>query len=258
MLGGCLAAHPKLKGADESLFFLDLWSAYMGLYKGLNRSAWAPLSKYMTDGQLIEAMGSFADSIIGGLIGDGEFRYVDNTPWYGMIMPLICSLYPDAIFVHLIRDGRHVASSLTVSYEAGYTWAGADIRARSVLWRDAVEVTRQNALCIESGRYVEIRYEDICTNPIATLKLVLNLLDTEWSDDVLIPLAEAHATPSRSDGLLAKLNSLNVLEITPRMIPPSWPPDWSDDERRTFDEEAGNILRELGYEADNERQSCAN
>ena len=42
----------------------------------------------------------------------GKPRYGDKTPRYSIDIPLLTSLFPEARFIHIIRDGRDVSLSL--------------------------------------------------------------------------------------------------------------------------------------------------
>ena len=56
---------------------------------------------------------------------EGKPRWGDKTPLYMQQLPLLERLFPDAIWVHLVRDGRDAALSFLELPEgfSGKTWA---------------------------------------------------------------------------------------------------------------------------------------
>lgn len=53
------------------------------------------------------------DAVFGQLAShNGMVRWGDKTPAYNADLPALCALFPDAQFVHAVRDGRDVALSI--------------------------------------------------------------------------------------------------------------------------------------------------
>jgi len=67
----------------------------------------------------------------------GKTRWGDKTPGYSIELPLISELFPEAVFVHLIRDGRNVALSLMEVPRPPRSFAEA-----AQLWRSRVSTGR--------------------------------------------------------------------------------------------------------------------
>ena len=64
------------------------------------------------------------------LHASGKQRLGDKTPHYFAIVPELATLYPEAKFIHLVRDGRDVAISWIDAgwqryYEPGFEWPAA-------------------------------------------------------------------------------------------------------------------------------------
>lgn len=87
---------------------------------------------------------------------------------------------PNALFVHIIRDGRDIALSLKKM--GGFVplpWdrsKKASLVATSLYWEWMVRKGRENASKFRSD-YIEIRYEDLVTAPEATLGRIGSFLD---------------------------------------------------------------------------------
>jgi hypothetical protein len=94
----------------------------------------------------------------------GKARYGDKTPGYVLHLPLIARLFPEAVVVHVVRDGRDVAASFV---DLG--WAGSAEEA-ALHWRLRVSRGRRAGRALGPGRYRELRYEDLVADPEHTLR----------------------------------------------------------------------------------------
>jgi hypothetical protein len=150
-------------------------------------------------------------------------------------------IFPDALFLHLIRDPRAVARSVLWMRE---THGGRDeywgvrppgwqrlreldpVSAIARQWRMTIEYARSSAEALDPERYLEVRYEDFCESPAETLRRVGEWADLVWSEGLL-----EHVTVDIESQNHKWRDELTLAEIA------------------TFDEVAGDLLRELGYSA---------
>ena len=58
------------------------------------------------------AIRNLCDTVFGEFVQDGQTHAAERTPWHVYHLPLIAEVYPDASFVHIIRDGRDAARSI--------------------------------------------------------------------------------------------------------------------------------------------------
>ncbi|MHC6156761.1 sulfotransferase family protein [Bradyrhizobium elkanii] len=87
--------------------------------------------------------------------------------------------WPRAHFVHIVRDGRDVAAShLKTVPDWGYRTVADAARG----W---LEVVSQPHRIAPPGRYLEVRYEDLVSNPRPTLARILDHLGLPWDEAVL-------------------------------------------------------------------------
>ena len=94
----------------------------------------------------------------------GKPRWGDKTPMYMRHLPLLEELFPEAQYVHLIRDGRDAALSFLQMPEGTFTrtWAHPRTPAQfACLWRKEVGDARALGRRVGPSRYLEVRYEEL-------------------------------------------------------------------------------------------------
>ena len=113
----------------------------------------------------------------------------DKTPDYGMCMGIIRVLWPQARFIHVVRDGRDVALSMSrnlsfrlqAAWGVNHWWSLAwERHYRKRLWRakrrmpvdklfrlwqSRTDRMRDESTRLPSGTYMEVRYEDVLRDP---------------------------------------------------------------------------------------------
>lgn len=128
----------------------------------------------------------------------------DKTPDYGFAMERILGHFPDARFIHVVRDGRDVALSMSKvlsfrilaglelthwwavaldrGYERGLPAAEAEIPIDRFLelWHRRVMRIRDEASRLPEDRVLEVTYESLLADPSGTLTRVDSFLG--WND----------------------------------------------------------------------------
>ena len=177
----------------------------------------------------------------------GKPLYGDKTPGYVLHLESLAALFPEARFIHVIRDGRDVALSLI---EKG--WARTVVDA-ALHWR--LRVTRGRAVGrrLGPGRYREVRYEDLVRDPADTLRQLCPFVGIEFDDRML----QYH---TNADQLMASTGHPEfhrglTLPPTPGMR--DWRRDMDPDSIARFEAVAGRLLRGLGYERTRSRTARA-
>ncbi|MBI4259823.1 MAG: sulfotransferase [Actinobacteria bacterium] len=110
----------------------------------------------------------------------GKDRWGDKTPSYGLDLPLIAGMFPEARFVHLVRDGRDVALSLR-----DVPWGTSDPVQAAEFWSHRVRVARRDGTALGPGRFLELRYEDLVADPEGVLGRVCGFLDLDLRPEML-------------------------------------------------------------------------
>lgn len=182
----------------------------------------------------------------------GKPRWGDKSPYYMMAMERIAQLFPEAHFVHVIRDGRDVALSNIP------LWFGPDtIEKAAVWWSQMIALARRQAAKLPF--YMEVRYEELVRDPRAALTAVCEFIELEWEEGMLDyhlhaadRLAAETADLIQGGRLVSRRQRLEIHRLVDR--PPQvdrvgrWRTEMSEDDRRTFERIAGITLEELGYE----------
>jgi hypothetical protein len=171
----------------------------------------------------------------------GKPRWGDKTPMYMRHLRLLERLFPDAQYVHLVRDGRDAAVSFLEMPDGTFTrtWAHPESPATfACQWRTEVEAAC--ALGARVGeRYLEIRYEELVTKPERAVRTVCDFARLPFEASMLeYPGAVDVSEKPHHQGL--------------REPPTAGRRDWRRElgpaDARGFETIAGDLLEELGYE----------
>ena len=161
----------------------------------------------------------------------------------------LSSIFPDARFVHVIRDGRAVVRSLLdvhfwggswrereVAWSGGLTeedlgrWRAfgqAPLALAALQWRAIIRNARDEAQRLAGGRYTEIRYEDFVARPEAALDEMTEFCELPAS-------ADAHEFLARR----VDLRDMNF----------RWRETFEQAEVEMLDDLIGEELEALGYQ----------
>jgi Sulfotransferase family len=183
--------------------------------------------------------------------GVGKPRWGDKTPMYMRHLPLLERLFPDAQYVHLVRDGREAALSFLQMPEGTFTrtWAHPTTPAQfACLWRKEVRDARTLGGRIGAARYVEVRYEDLVGDPESTIRAVCAF--------AAIPYDAAMLDYTEAVDVSAKPHQQRLL-TPPTTGVRSWREDMSAEDVAAFEAVAGDLLAELEYDVSSDGGSGA-
>ena len=97
------------------------------------------------------------------LLRCGKTRWGDKTPGYLIEIDRLRQVFPNAKFIHLIRDARDVSLSL---WRKG--WFGPHLRNAARHWSESVRTGIEQGRLLPPGSYHEIRYEDLVRDRISS------------------------------------------------------------------------------------------
>ena len=185
---------------------------------------------------------------------EGKPRCGEKTPGYVFLMPEIAALLPEAHFIHVIRDPGDTA----LSWRRTWFAPSQDLRALGGEWRKHVERGRRASTLV--ARYSEVRFEDLVLRTEQTLRRVCEFLSLAWDPAMLDYAARGAARLERLQGRRHARGPMIEREQRTRIhanltrAPDAdrldvWRREMTADERRTLEEAAGPLVRELGYAA---------
>ena len=176
-----------------------------------------------------------------------EYARQLGKPYWGNIdiatldnMHLAHRWFPDARFLHIVRDGRDVAlSNQTMPYGPG------NIAECAEAWRKRLGINLRMGDILGPERYFVVCYESLVIDPAATLQGICDFLKIGFSEEMLSYAATVDArVPQEKLWLWPELKSPPQASKVDR-----WRREMSDSQRTVFEWIAGPLLRDLGYEA---------
>jgi hypothetical protein len=257
-----LDRHSQLAVPDESYFVPQLADRHLrtvdadAFVDDLRRidtlAEWnVPLDKVrarLTDGMPIGA----AIATVYAVYAEerGKPRWGDKTPMYMQNLRLLERLFPDALFVHLIRDGRDAALSflsmpkglMTESWMQPRTVAGF-----AAQWRTEIKAARRLGTRVGPDRYLEVRYEDLIDDVAGVLRRIVTFAGLPYEPAMTDYAGNVDVSAKPHQQSLTRPPTAGLRDWRLQMTP---------DEVGAFDRVAGDLLRELGYET-NERPDAA-
>jgi Sulfotransferase family len=177
----------------------------------------------------------------------GKPRYADKTPGYVLHIAALTRLFPEAVFVHVVRDGRDVASSFR---ELG--WADS-VEQAALHWRLRVRRGRRAGRALAHGRYHELRYEDLVGDPEGQLRQLCVAIELPFSTAMVDSAA-------RADDVIRTTRHPDYhrrLADPPTPGLRDWRKELREEEVARFELLAGGTLVEFGYERAGVRASPA-
>jgi protein-tyrosine sulfotransferase len=180
----------------------------------------------------------------------GAHRLVEKTPHNVLIMKELGEIFPKAKFIHVIRDGRDVCSSLIkmnwIGGDGKKLWYTNDIKGASMYWTKVVSAglaIGQHPLV--KNRVKIIRYEDLIENTESVLKDLFVFLEEPWHESVL----RYHEVKRRNEPLESSTSQVEkaVYKDSKR----NWLSVFTEQDATDFlASGAGKLLMQLGYEKD--------
>jgi hypothetical protein len=175
----------------------------------------------------------------------------DKTPGYARELPTLHLLWPEARFVHLIRDGRDVCLSIlnwerAKSWKLGEgaarfrTWPQDPVGTAALWWEWHVRLAREAGAQIGGRLYYELRYESLVAHPTDECRALCEFLGVRYDDHMVLSYEErAMARPDQDA-------NHPWLPITPGLR--DWQSQMPHEVVDRFEAVAGALLDELGYQ----------
>jgi hypothetical protein len=196
LLAWSLGEHPSLLPVQNtgwlSRLALDLARRYEDAVKAAERSElglWQVTRENFT-----AAFGGAAGSLIAGRLGEREERrWIDATPENALHVSALVWLFPEAKFIHIVRDAdsnvallrdREVSKPFRRSYSESAAWEH---------WLKIVEACVAAELAYGSDKILRVRHDRLVRSPRRVLEGCLRFLGEDWHDACLRPMRNVPA-----------------------------------------------------------------
>ena len=225
-----LAQHPDVVTAGESHVFADGVSHLLENHR--DPDPWMHLSTWLPASELETLVRRLCDGVFESLRqaqDPGASRVLDKSPNARPYAADLARIYPDATFLHIIRDARDMAGSARDLW--GWSERFAAWEQAATTWVDAVRDNREH---LGHLRYLEVRYEDLLADTVPGLTTILDFAGLDHDPDFVEAVVAFGRAP------------VNVRPSDTRIGAGKWQGTDRDAERRVV-RVAGDLLVELGY-----------
>jgi len=231
-LSWALAQHPEFWTSGESNFiarFFDNQWLHAQYASGITRDGEHWLSKNKVSYEEYASYIGLGIDLLYQSRSKGK-RWIEQTPEYTLNATDLAMIFPNAKFVHSIRDGRLVVQSMI---QSGFpvTWA-KDFKIACQTWVRFIT----NGLELQTTqphRVLEVRHEKLIADPDTQCRLIFQFLNAEYHDGATHFLKANNINSSfKGGGKAGKLH------------------DWSKKQIKTFISIAGPTMQMLGYDLD--------
>jgi hypothetical protein len=153
----------------------------------------------------------------------------------------LLNIFPDAYFIHVIRDGRAVTNSflnvpfwktLRLWYREDYKSPNElvdseinEVLLAAKLWTSEVKRMLDDSKKIPKQQYMEIRYENLTSEPHQVVQKICEFVDMDYDDHLK--------------------NHIDVFNI--RSSNYKWSQNFTNSEIELINNEQSELLKELGY-----------
>jgi hypothetical protein len=191
----------------------------------------------------------------------GKALVGSKNPDYLRRLPTLHHLWPQAKFVHIIRDGRDVCLSLSKRWKdkpdfRGFPlflyeepdrifdgWTKDPVATTALWWEWTVGLGRHFGASLPRGMYHEMRYEDLVADPERESRALCDFLGVPF-DDAMLHHEETFVARKTKDGSI--LHASVGKPVTAGLR--DWRSQMEASEIDRFEAMAGAFLDELGYE----------
>ena len=136
----------------------------------------------------------------------------------------LLGLWPEARYIHIVRDGRDVANSCVQMGWAGNPWVAADIwKTAEICWQETKD------LIPESNRY-EVKMEELVKDPASVLQGICEFLGVSYSE------------------LMLSYPKHTTYELPDQSLLFQWKRKMTTEQCRYVESKIGRILEDRGYD----------
>ncbi len=169
----------------------------------------------------------------------------NKTPSYVRHLPELHGSWPEARFVHIVRDGRDVCLSVLNWKKAGRitgrysTWEEDPVSTIALWWERKVRAGHEAGAALGPGLYHGMRYEDLIGDPEGECRALCEFLGLPYDDAML----DFHEGKTKTHPSLSAKKAW--LPVTSGLR--DWRTEMEIGDVERFEAAAGDLLDELGY-----------
>ena len=182
------------------------------------------------------------DGLVEALIGAwakkrNKKRWGEKTPWHVYYWREILNGFPDAKFIHIVRDGR----------DASMSWKAARFGPKHIYplakkWRNYLDVVTEFEKEVSPSALYELRYEDLLDNPEGIAREICTFVGEEYSEEMLNFYKNPALYPTD------KGNEKNLTKPLMNSNKDKWKLLLNKGDREIFESVAGHYLDKYSYE----------
>lgn len=161
--------------------------------------------------------------------------WVDHTPMNIKNSAILLKIFPEAKFIHIVRDGRAVAVSLLKTI-----WGPKTVHTAARYWLESLAYCFSAEEYLGKKKILRIRYEDVLESPEMCLKKICQFCGIKFNESML---QGGDFQPS-----FRKSNQHRLVGSPPEKSRAlSWQKEISSRQVEIFESIAGEVLENLGY-----------
>jgi hypothetical protein len=241
--GAILDSHPAMScGPDAGLIGLTLAARDFALTLGSLHKEHFNLPPERVSENFARAIGRILDA---RRKHNAKARAAEKSALNVLVFDDLARLFPDAQFIHCVRDGRDVAASLLERQwrdpKTGAVFAYcADAGAAARYWSGLATIGLEAETRL-GARVFRLSYEKLAAEPKATLTALFDFLGVPWSDKALA-LHERNDFTGFDRETAEKFQKPVHADYVGR-----WKRDLDAAQLAQVEKIAGPVLRKLGY-----------
>lgn len=196
LLGAMLGANKEVITTPEGQFIIE---AYVNIEdKGVTQDIlkrigsswrfklWGMNLNYVYE-QLYDQEVNYADLILQIVhsyslhLGKKDQRFwIDHTPWNMRYASFLNKLFPEAKFIHIVRDGRAVAASLR-----NVDWGIPHIEKAARFWAEKLAYGLAAEQFLGDQKVLRVYYEELVEQTDTTIQRICQFLDLPFSHEMI-------------------------------------------------------------------------
>ena len=156
---------------------------------------------------------------------EGKTRWCEKTPQHIQHMPALQAVFPNAKFIHLIRDGRDGAASFHRRWKR-------TPELTLFRWKKVVSAGMETGKTL-GDNYFELKYEDLTESPELWMRKICKFLSVDYHEDVI----KSRHPQSEKFGSIGKIEKNSA----------KWKKYFKEPQLSRLESIAGAQLASLGY-----------